>query len=262
MHTELVSIITPSYNSSAFIRHTIESVQNQTHSNWELLIVDDFSTDDSVEIIKHYSESDNRIILICLGNNVGAAEARNIAIRNAKGKFIAFLDSDDLWRPEKLERQLSFMKIENYAFSFTSYQRIDQEGIRILNEIKAPKEISYKDLLKNTIIGTLTVMVDREKTGYFEMPVIKSSHDFALWLQILKRGFKAYGLQQSLSYYRIVKTSNTNDKLKASKDVWRVYRDIERLNILDSLYNFMGYVINASLKRIKHKTNADTETHI
>lgn len=246
----MVSIITPSYNSYCFIPKTIESVLAQTYKDWELLIVDDCSKDNSRDIIKRYVAKDERIKLIELRKNVGAAEARNIALREAKGRFIAFLDSDDLWKPNKLEKQLAFMINENVAFTFSSYEVINQNGSNTGRIINVPKSITYNQYLSNTIIGCLTVIIDKDKTGYFEMPLIKSSHDMALWLLIMKRGFKAYGFDENLASYRLVANSNTSRKWRAVKDVWRVYREIEKLNLIYSTYCFVCYSLNAIKKRV------------
>ena len=245
-----ISVITPVHNSSDYIADTINSVINQTYQNWEMILVDDFSADNSVEIIQAYQEKSNKIKLIQSDTNVGAAEARNIALRQAKGDYIAFLDSDDMWLPNKLERQTQFMKSNNYAFSFTAYQRVNQNNTKTINRIGVPKFIGYNGFLRNTIIGTLTVMIDKRQTGYFEMPNIRSSHDMVLWCEILKRGFKAYGINEVLAYYRIVGDSNTAKKWKAAKDVWRVYRDIEKMSWLKSAFNFSLYAFNALKKRI------------
>jgi len=246
----LVSIITPSYNSSMFIEECVNSVLTQTYSNWEMLIVDDCSKDESREIIKSFSDKDKRVQHCFLEENVGAAEARNIAIRKAKGKYIAFLDSDDIWKSDKLEKQIAFMKKNDIAFSFTSYQPISEDGNDLANIIKAPKEMTYHSYLKNTIIGCLTVIIDKEKVEEFEMPVIKSSHDMALWLLIMKRGFSAYGFDENLARYRVVSSSNTVNKIKAAKDVWKVYREIEGLNLFYSFWCFVNYVFNAIKKRV------------
>ena len=244
----LVSIITPSFNSGRFIQECIDSVLSQTYDNWELLIVDDYSTDNSLQIIKKYN--DKRIQLIELDGNVGAAEARNVAIRQAKGKYIAFLDSDDLWEPQKLEKQISFMEKEDIAFSFSTYQPMSEDGSKRYSIIHAPKTVTYSSYLKNTIIGCLTVVIDREKTGDFEMPNIRSSHDMALWLLIMRRGFDAYGLDENLARYRIVSASNTASKWRAAKDVWKVYREVEKLSFFYSSWCFLNYAFNALVKRI------------
>jgi len=246
----LVSIITPSYNSSKFMQDCVCSVLSQTYTNWELLIVDDYSQDKSRDIISELAEKDDRIKSIFLEKNVGAAEARNISIRKAKGKYIAFLDSDDIWKSDKLEKQILFMKENDIVFSFSTYQLMSEDGKNLANVIKAPQKMTYHSYLKNTIIGCLTVIIDREKTGDFEMPNIRSSHDMALWLLIMKRGFSAYGLDENLAYYRVVSNSNTSKKWKAAKEVWEVYRKVEKLNFLYSMYNFVGYVFNAVKKRI------------
>lgn len=248
--SNLVSIITPSYNSSKFIMDCIDSVISQTFQNWEMIIVDDCSNDNSRNIISNFSEKDERIKSIFLEENVGAAEARNIAIRQSKGKYIAFLDSDDIWKKNKLEKQISFMNEKDIAFSFTSYQTISEDGKTKHSVITAPDKMSYHSYLKNTIIGCLTVIIDKEKTGDFQMPNIRSSHDMALWLLIMKRGFSAYGLDENLAYYRIVSTSNTSKKWKAAKEVWDVYRKVENLNIIYSTYCFIGYAFNAIKKRM------------
>jgi teichuronic acid biosynthesis glycosyltransferase TuaG len=250
MRNNLVSIITPSYNSSRFIMECVNSVISQTFQNWEMIIVDDCSNDISKDIISDFSNIDNRIKTIFLKSNVGAAEARNIAIRKAKGSYIAFLDSDDLWDSHKLEKQLSFMKKNNIAFSYSTYQFISEDGKELSNIVIAPKKMTYHSYLKNTIIGCLTVIIDREKTGSFEMKNIRSSHDMALWLLIMKRGFSAYGLNENLAKYRVVSTSNTANKINAAKDVWYIYRKVEKLNILYSAFCFIGYIFNAIKKRL------------
>jgi len=248
--SNLVSIITPSYNSSKFIVECVNSVISQTFQNWEMIIVDDCSNDNSRDIISELTAKDERLKSIFLEENVGAAEARNVAIKQARGKYIAFLDSDDIWVANKLEKQIAFMNDNDIAFSFTSYQPISEDGKTKYSVIKAPDKMSYHSYLKNTIIGCLTVIIDKEKTGDFQMPNIRSSHDMALWLLIMKRGFSAYGLDKNLAYYRIVSTSNTSKKWKAAKEVWDVYRKVENLNIIYSTYCFIGYIFNAIKKRM------------
>ena len=246
----LVSIIMPSYNAARFIGESINSVLLQTYSNWELLIVDDCSKDNSVEVVRKFANIDKRVVLFSLEKNVGAAAARNVAIEHAQGQYIAFLDSDDVWDEYKLEKQLAFMKQYSYVFTFSNYYVMEENGKKTENIVKVPSSLSYHQYLRNTIIGCLSVIIDRQQTGDFKMPLIKSSHDMALWLLIMKRGFKAYGLKDVLAGYRLVSTSNTAKKWKAAKDVWKVYREIEGLSVLYAAYCFCGYAINAVLKRI------------
>ena len=250
MEENLVSIITPVYNAEKLIEETIKSVLNQTYKNWEMILVNDCSVDKSEQIIKKYSPKDARIKYIKLTTNLGAAKSRNIGIEKARGQYIAFLDSDDLWKPNKLERQIKFMKEKDIAFSFTAYEVIKEDGTLINRVINAPKKLSYYKYLKNTIIGCLTVIIDREKTGNFFMIDIRKNQDMATWLSVLKRGFYAYGLNENLAMYRLVNGSISNNKVKASKSVWRTYRDVEKLDILHSSFYFSCYVFNAFKKRV------------
>lgn len=245
---ELVSIIMPAYNSAQFIRHAVESVLAQTYTDWELLIVDDGSTDNTAEIIASYQ--DERIHMMRNELNLGAALSRNKALREAKGKYIAFLDADDLWLPEKLEKQLAFMQQNGYAFTFTDYRIINEDGTPQNKILHMPASLTYRQYCCNTAIGCVTVIIDKYMTGPFEMPDIRSSHDMGLWLQIMKRGFTAYSLPECLASYRIVATSNTAKKWKAAKDVWRVYRDLEHMDVMTSAYCFCGYAWHAVLKRL------------
>jgi len=253
MNNNKVSIITPAHNSAKYIADTIESVINQTYQNWEMIIIDDYSTDNSKDIINEYSKKDKRIVPIFLETNLGAAQARNSGLKIASGRYIAFLDSDDQWFQYKLEKQVKFMQDKNISFSFTSYEVINDDGSPAKKIIKAPKKINYNSYLRNTIIGCLTVIIDKSKTGDFLMPNIKSSHDMALWLSLLKKGHNAFGMDECLAKYRIVSDSNTANKWKAAKDVWKVYRNIEHLGIIYSLFCFLNYSINASVKRIYFK---------
>lgn len=246
-----VSIITPMYNCEKFIDETIQSVVNQSYENWELILIDDCSSDKTVEIAENYIEKDKRIKLIKLKNNSGAAVARNTGISESTGRFIAFLDGDDLWEYDKLEKQIAFMMENNIGFSFTSYKVINEDGINLNKDVRVPKSIDYDGLLKNTIIGCLTVVLDKEIVGEVKMPLIRTRQDFATWLSILKKGHIAYGIDETLSRYRVVPGSISSNKLKAAKRNWYVYRKIEKLSLFKSLYVFTGYSINAVIKRLK-----------
>lgn len=250
MNEPLVSIITPVYNAERFLSDTIKSVQNQIYKNWEILLIDDCSKDNSAQIIKEFQKYDNRIKYIKLKKNSGASVSRNEGIRNAKGRFIAFVDSDDIWKPEKLEIQIKYMLKENLGFTFTSYRYMKENG-ELTNKIaKAPSKINYNGLLKNTIIGCSTVVIDREIVDYFEMPLVRRGQDTATWLQILRKEKYAYGIEQDLVNYRLVGESLSSNKIKALKRTWNTYRNVEKLGLLKSSYVFCFYVFNAIKKRI------------
>ena len=246
----LISIITPSYNASLFIEHTITSVRKQTYQHWEMIIVDDCSTDNTPDILERFENKDERIHVIYLNQNGGAAFARNIALQQAKGRFVAFLDSDDCWKPEKLQKQLSFMQTNHYAFTFTGYELMTNEGVLLNKQISAPEQISYNDMLKNTIIGCLTVMIDRQMAGHIQMPNIRTRQDLATWLAILKKGINAFGLNENLAEYRIGNSSISRNKWKAAKMNWFVYRKVEKLNVIKAFWCFSHYAFHAVLKRI------------
>jgi len=238
---ELVSIITANYNAQKFIANTIKSVLAQTYQNWEMIIVDDCSRDDSISIIKEYMKLDERIKLIELKQNFGAAIARNRAIEIANGRFIAFLDSDDLWKSDKLEKQINFMLENKYSFTYTNYNLIDEDSIEYGKTFEAPKYVSYNNLLKTCSIGCLTAIYDTQYLGKVYMPVISKRQDYALWLKILKKIDKAYCLEEPLAMYRTRSNSISSNKLKASIYQWKIYREIEQLSMLKSCYYFMQY---------------------
>ncbi|KEZ48772.1 glycosyltransferase family 2 protein [Metabacillus indicus] len=248
MNTPLVSVITPVYNAEKFITETIRSVQNQTYTNWEMLLVDDCSSDKSRSVIKELAAADSRIKLIEQKENGGAAVARNTAIEHASGKYAAFLDSDDAWLPEKLMKQVSFMEERKIDFSFTSYEIMDDQGNRLGQVVHAPKEMTYNKLLSNTIIGCLTVMLNLESLGKVKMVNIRTRQDYVMWLSILKKGYIAYGIDETLALYRKVPGSISSNKLKAAKQNWKVYREIEKLSLFKSAVSFTGYAINAVKK--------------
>ncbi|EKO3914440.1 glycosyltransferase family 2 protein [Vibrio metschnikovii] len=242
-----VSIITPSYNSSLYIVETINSVCSQTFADWEMIIVDDCSTDNSVSVIKSCIEKDPRIKLIQLKENSGAAVARNTAIETAQGRYIAFLDSDDLWLPDKLEKQLAFMQANDYPFSYAAYNKIDENG-QVFGHVGVPDRVSYSDLLKMCSIGCLTAIYDKEFFGKVYMPLIRKRQDLGLWLRLLKKTNYAHGLNESLAQYRVRIDSISSNKANAAKFTWRLYRDIESLNLVKASYYFSHYAVRGLLR--------------
>ena len=250
MNEPLVSIITPVYNAERFLGDTIKSIQNQTYKNWELVLVDDCSKDKSSDMIKEFQANDDRIRYIKLEKNSGASVSRNTGIKNAKGRFIAFVDSDDIWQPEKLKIQIEYMLENKLGFTFTSYRYMKEDGRLTKKVAKAPRKINYKGLLKNTIIGCSTVVIDKEIVGEFSMPLVRRGQDTATWLQILKTQDHAYGIEKDLVNYRLVGDSLSSNKIKALKRTWNTYRNVEKLSVLKSSYVFCFYVINAIRKRL------------
>ncbi|MGN4425600.1 glycosyltransferase family 2 protein [Bacillus cereus group sp. MYBK30-1] len=239
----LISIITPVYNSEKYIGETIKSVLSQTHENWEMLIADDCSQDNTAEVIKEFN--DDRIKYFKLEENAGAAVARNRALEKANGKYIAFLDADDMWKADKLQKQLTFMIENNIGFSFTGYEILKEEGNKIIN---VPPRLNYSQFMKNTIIGTLTVMVNVDIVGEVRLVNVKKDHDSMTWAKILREGHLAYGLDESLAYYRKVEGSISNDKFQAAKNHWNNCRNIEKLSLPKCLYYFFFYGVNAVKK--------------
>jgi teichuronic acid biosynthesis glycosyltransferase TuaG len=244
---QLISIITPAYNAARFIDETVNSVIAQTYQNWEMLIVDDCSKDDTREKLQALAARDSRVRPIFQERNGGPARARNAALRAAKSPLVAYLDSDDVWLPQKLERQLDFMRRENSSFSYTGFRRMSLDGQQVGAFKPLTPRLRYSDLLKNTAIMTSTVIIDRAVTGDFEMPVTYYD-DFATWLLILKRGHIAHGLGEDLVRYRIVGASVSRNKFKSARMVWRAYRDIERLPLPTAAWCFTHYAWRAFRK--------------
>lgn len=250
---ELVSIIVPVYNVEKYIKATIDSVLNQTYTNWELILIENGSADNTGEVVKKYLQelSDDRIILHVVEGNVGAAGARNYGMDLSKGRFVTYLDSDDLWMPDKLEKQVAFMKEKKATFSFTGYEFADALGKGTGKVVKVPATICYKEALQNTTIFTSTVMFDTQKIDRNElhMPSVKSE-DTALWWRILRNGILAYGLQENLVLYRRVSNSLSSNKVEALRRIWNLYRKEEKLSILFSAYNFCFWAWRAVKRRV------------
>jgi teichuronic acid biosynthesis glycosyltransferase TuaG len=249
---DLVSIVIPVYNAEAYLIDTLKTIQNQTYSNWEAIFVDDCSSDNSVKIIKKYQTKDARIKLFKNKINSYTAITRNKGIDKALGRYIAYLDADDLWDPTKLQKQIAFMKQNKCAFMFTGYEFADEYGKPNGKKVNVPESIGYRQALKNTTIWTSTVMLDSLilSKDQMYMPNVRRGQDTATWWNILKSIEYAHGLNEILAYYRRSPGSLSSNKLIALKRTWSLYRNIEKLNIASSCYNFIWYSYNAVSRRL------------
>lgn len=255
----IISVVIPVYNSQIFVEETIEAVVNQSFSFWELILVDDRSTDQSVTVIKNkitLLEQEGKIEcgqirLLEQNQNHGAYFVRNVGVEAAKGRYLCYLDADDLWKPEKLEKQLAFMKEKEVAFSFTSYEFADTKGVGTGSIAMVPLELTYKKALKNTIIFTSTVMFDLNQISkeQIKMPNIESE-DTATWWNILQLGYHAYGIQEVTTLYRRSGGTLSANKGRGVLRIWNLYRNVAHLNILQSAYYFCHFALNAMLRRL------------
>lgn len=247
-----ISVIIPVYNVSKFIGRTIASVLQQEYYDIEIVLVDDCSTDNSAEIIKQYQKTHPCIRYFRQQRNQGAAVARNKALELATGQYVAFLDGDDEWVTNKLAKQISFMKEKNAAISCTALDTIDAEGKPLGNRRQVKDIIDYKFILKNTMIATSTVLIDRNKTGHFLMPLRRGGQDYATWLMLMRNGTKCYGLNEVLAHYRVLPTSLSSNKFKSIKQVWEIQTVNEKINKVSAFINLCCFMTNAFLKRFKH----------
>jgi teichuronic acid biosynthesis glycosyltransferase TuaG len=243
----LVSIITPAFRAASYIGETIQSVILQTYENWEMLIVDDCSPDDTRDVVRAWCIKDKRIKLICQNRNGGPAAARNAALEVARGRWIAFLDSDDLWLPSKLELQLDFQRSHAAKVTHTGFRRMSADGAQTGRFINIPERINYRQLLGNTVIATSTVIVDREISGEFRMKAIYYD-DFGCWLDLLRNGDVALGLQLDMMRYRVIRQSVSRNKRNSARQVWRTYRTVEGIGLLHAAWYFVCYAVNGYLK--------------
>lgn len=247
MEKELVSIITPMYKGASFVGKTIDSVRAQSYDNWEMIIVDDCSPDDGAGIaeVKKHANNDQRIILIESKQNRGSSGSRNIALKAARGKYIAFLDSDDIWHPEFLEKQMKFMKDLDAPLVFSSYRRIDEfSEEEILTPFIVPERVNYKSLLKTCPIFPSTAIYDTNKTTkiFFNENLGSMRDDYVYWLSMLKTIPFGYGNKEILVDYRMRKTSVTGNKMKVVKPQWNVLRKVEKLGFIPSIYNIVCWM--------------------
>jgi len=246
----LVSIVTPAFRAAGYIAETIKSVRDQTYPNWEMLIVDDCSPDNTLEVAQTAASGDPRIRILRQERNGGPAAARNRGLADARGEWIAFLDSDDLWLPQKLEQQLRFHKAAGAKISYTEFRRISADGAAMGSRVRVPARLNYRSLLGNTAIATSTVLIDRSKSGPFVMKKVYYD-DFVCWLDILRGGGEAVGLREDLMRYRVMQASVSRNKKKSAREVWRIYRETLGLSPLSAAWYFGRYAMNGALKYVR-----------
>lgn len=238
----LVSIITPTYNSEKYIAQTIQSVQNQTYSNWEMIIVDDASSDRTEAIVLEFVSADQRIKFYKLHKNAGAGVARNQALSMASGRYIAFLDSDDLWKPEKLQKQIDFLTVQNVSFTFSFYECIDEAGKPLHKSIEAPLKLRYWQLFFCNFVGNLTGIYDAQVFGKIPISNLRKRQDWMVWLTILKKIKTAQPVPESLAFYRVRNDSISSSKLKLLQHNYNVYRIFYGFNTFVSLSFMIGFL--------------------
>lgn len=247
----MISIVVPVYNVEGFIKETIDCVKRQTMTDWELLLVDDCSTDRTLQVMEDMAKDDERIRIIRQPANMGAANARNRGVLEARGRYLAYLDADDLWRETRLEEGLRFMEEKDAAFVFSGYEFADHNGNGLGKVVRVPKTLNYRQALKNTTIFTSTVLFDLEKIAkeLVSMPLVKSE-DTATWWKILRNGYTAYGLDRNLVLYRRSAGTLSSNKVEAIRRIWHLYRKVEHLNVFYSFYNFAFYALRAVYRRV------------
>jgi teichuronic acid biosynthesis glycosyltransferase TuaG len=246
----LVSVVTPAWNAGRFVAETIASVRAQTLADWEMWVVDDASSDDTAAVVERIAAGDPRVRLVRQRANAGPAQARQAALDRAGGRFLAFLDADDLWLPEKLARQTAFMRATPTALSYTSFRRISEDGAVVGARRPIPPSLTHAQLLRNSAIATLTAMVDREVAGPIAMADV-GYDDFALWLSILRTGHIARGLDEDLARYRVRGGSVSSRKLRAASWVWRIYRERENLALPRAAWCLAEWAARAWWKRLR-----------
>lgn len=249
-----VSVIIPCYNSAAHIVETVASVSAQTVDDLEILVVDDCSTDGSADVVEAIALGESRLRFFRQNTNQGVARARNRALKEARGRYIAYLDSDDLWVPEKLERQIKYMTKQRIGACFTSYETIEEDGTH-RNYVHVPSSITYRQYLKNTVTCSHSLLFDTSivDKALLVMPDIRRGQDFATWCQVMKAGHTLYGLDEPLAKYRKCVGSLSSNPLKSLKRTWNIYRNVEGLSLLYAAYCQSWQLYHAVIKRIGRK---------
>ncbi len=252
----LVSIITPTFNSQDFLEQTIDSILDQSYKNWELILIDDASTDNTVNLIKDYISKHSKISLIQNNTNQGAGVSRNKGINAAKGDFIAFLDADDLWIPNKLEVQINFMLKNNVDVCFSSYDLIDEEGNKLYKKVKALPELTYKKLLRSNYLGNLTGIYNCKTLGKIQSTKLRKRQDWLLWLDAIKKSNKpAVGIQESLAFYRVRKNSMSSNKFNLIKYNFQVYNEGLGFSMIKSIGYFLLFIYEHFLIKPRQISN-------
>lgn len=249
---DLVSILMPTFNAEKFIKAAVESVQKQTYVNWEMILVDDASTDKTVKIIADFIQKESRIKHYQLQTNSGNGFARNIALEKASGKYIAFLDADDLWFPEKLEKQIQFLKANNLSFTFSFYDCIDDNGNNLNRRVQTPIPLTYKQLFFCNYVGNLTAIYDADFFGKIKLESSQKRQDWRLWLTILKQIKEAKAVPESLALYRIRKDSISSSKFKLIKHNFGVYREFHGNNLVFSVFLMMRFLFTQLIIKPKY----------
>lgn len=245
----LISIIIPTYNCEKYISLTLDSVLRQkVDKNLEIILIDDCSVDATIQLIDTYISKYKNIYLLKNTKNVGAGESRNNGISFAKGRYIAFIDADDIWKEDKLQKQITLISKKNALLSYTAIEMIDGTGNLIKTKRKVKTEIDYKFLLKNTMIANSSVMIDRNLIPDFKMSSRRLSHDYSTWLKLLRNGCKAYGINEALVSYRVHSSSLSSNKLKSAKYIWDIQRQDEHIPIPFVLFNIACWSVNSILK--------------
>ena len=247
-YTPLVSVVMPAYNAEQYIEEAIRSVQEQTMEKWELIVVDDCSTDNTIQLVQSIAKDDDRIRLLLNQINQGAAASRNRALNECRGQYVAFLDADDVWRPGKLNVQIEKAEAAHADIVYTSYALIDECGKRRYHDFIVKEQTSFREMLVRNEIGCLTVLIRRDFLQRYHFPEKIYQEDYALWLTLLKDGCKAVGVTDVLADYRVRAGSRSFNKVKNSKNRWKVYRDFLKMPIIPSVKVMVGYAINGLKK--------------
>jgi teichuronic acid biosynthesis glycosyltransferase TuaG len=250
MIDDLVSIVMPAYNAAATIERSIVSVQDQDHRQWELLVVDDCSRDNTREIVSRVASQDARVRYIRQERNSGSGAARARALKEARGRYLAFLDADDLWLPGKLTRQLQCLTQSQSGFCFTAYRRFSDDPTSPGRMIPVPAQLAYREALGNTAIATSTVLLDRSRVARIEIRDVYHD-DLVLWLSIMRQGVVAHGLDEDWVRYRVARGSKSHNRMRMARMVWHTYREVEGMGIAHSAWCFVQYATRAWLKHAR-----------